>query len=253
MTFAGKTVLITGASSGIGRATALHFARQGAQLLLADINAEGGAETEHLVEQIGGTVDYITCDVTHPREVSAMVARALERYGSLHYAVNSAGISGGGMQKPILEWSEEEFDRIMEVNVKGVWLCLKAQIPAIIQSGGGAIVNLASVAGLIAAPGGAAYAASKHAVVGLTRTVAIEFARRGVRVNAMCPSFIDTPMVAEVIEKDTKMADRTVRASPMHRLGTADEVASAIVYLCSDGASFINGVAFAVDGGLTAL
>lgn len=253
MNFQDKVILITGASSGIGRATAVQFGAAGAKLMLADMNAEGGAETVHQVEAVGGVADYITCDVTNPREVSAMLQRTLDVYDGLHHAVNSAGVSGGGMQKPILEWDDEEYDHIMNVNVKGIWLCMKAQIPAIMNSGGGSIVNLASVAGLIGAPGGSAYSASKHAVIGLTRTVALEFARRGVRVNAMCPSFIDTPMVAQVSNQNERMAERTLNASPMRRLGNADEVASAILYLCSDGASFVNGVAFAVDGGLTAM
>jgi NAD(P)-dependent dehydrogenase (short-subunit alcohol dehydrogenase family) len=253
MTLDNKVVLITGASSGIGQAAAVALAQAGARLVLADIDGDGGARTIHKVEEIGGQATYITCDVTQPREVEAAVQRALSAYGALHHAVNSAGISGGGMQKPLLEWDEDEFDRIMTVNVRGIWLCMKAQIPAILKSGGGSIVNLASVAGLIGAPGGAAYAASKHAVVGLTRTAALEYGRMGVRVNALCPSFINTPMVTAITSQSEKFAERARRASPLHRLGTAEEVASAIVYLCSEGASFVNGVAFAVDGGLTAM
>jgi NAD(P)-dependent dehydrogenase (short-subunit alcohol dehydrogenase family) len=253
MFFQDKVVLITGASSGIGRATAVAFGKLGAKLLLADVNAEGGAQTVHDVQAVGGMAEYITCDVTRANEVDAMVKRAVEAFGGLHFAVNSAGISGGGMLHPILEWSDEAFDQIMAVNVKGIWLCMKAQIPSIISSGGGAIVNLASVAGLIGAPGGAAYSASKHAVVGLTKTVAIEFARRGVRVNAVCPSFIETPMVTSLTDESGRMAERTATASPMKRLGQPHEVASAIVYLCSEGASFVNGTTFAIDGGLTAI
>lgn len=251
MLFENKVVLITGAASGIGRASALIFAREGAKLMLSDVNDAGGMETITLIEQGGGKAEYLHCDVAKSSDISALVDAAVSRFGGLHYAVNNAGISGTFLN-PITETEEATYDAVMAINVKGVWLCMKAEIPAILQSGGGSIVNLASVAGLIGAPGGAVYAASKHAVIGLTRSVALEYARHGLRVNAICPSYIETPMVTNLSDVDPKMAERTQKASPMKRLGQPNEVAEAIVWLCSEKASFINGTTMAIDGGLTA-
>lgn len=251
MLFENKVVLITGAASGIGRASALLFAREGAKLLLSDVNDAGGKDTVAMIEAAGGTAAYQHCDVTSAESVTALVAAAVSHYGGLQYAVNNAGIAGT-FQNPIAETEEHVYDAVMAVNVKGVWLCLKAQVPAILASGGGSIVNLASVAGLIGAPGGAVYAASKHAVIGLTRSVALEYARQGLRVNAICPSYIETPMVTNLSDVDPKMEERTRKASPMKRLGQPNEVAEAIVWLCSEKASFINGTTLALDGGLTA-
>lgn len=251
MTFHNKTVLITGGSSGIGRATALMFAKAGANVCVADVNDAGGEATAQAITEAGGNAHYVRCNVGDSEQVQAIVAACVARFGALHYAVNSAGISGTMLQ-PITQTDEAVFDSVMAVNVRGVWLCMKYQIPAILQSGGGAIVNLASVAGLIGAAGGSAYTASKHAVIGMTKAVALEFARHGVRVNAVCPSYIDTPMVADVMAQDAKTAQRVPVASPMKRLGEPNEVASAIVYLCGEGASFINGTTLAIDGGLTA-
>lgn len=251
MRFQDKVVLITGGSSGIGRATAQAFAQEGARVCVADVNDAGGAEVVQAIQAAGGSAFYVHCDVSDSAQVQAMVAACVAQLGALHYAVNNAGISGT-MLLPITQSDETVFDRVMAVNVRGVWLCMKYEIPAMLQSGGGAIVNLASVAGLIGAPGGSAYTASKHAVIGMTKAVALEFARHGVRVNAVCPSYIDTPMVADVMAQDPKTAQRVPIASPMKRMGEVGEVASAILYLCSEGASFINGTTLAIDGGLTA-
>jgi NAD(P)-dependent dehydrogenase (short-subunit alcohol dehydrogenase family) len=256
MRFNEKAVLITGASSGIGRATALAFAREGASLMLTDVNDEGGQATLAQVQEVqadtGASAQYLHTDVSQASDHEAMVKATLEAFGGLHITVNSAGISGKFV-RPIFESDEEDFDRVIAVNLKGVWLGMKYQIPAIMQSGGGSVINLASVAGLIGAAGGADYAASKHGVVGLTRSVALEMARHNVRVNAVCPSFVDTPMVQNVVSNNEKMDVRTRRASPMQRLGTPAEVASAILWLADDSASFVNGIALAVDGGLTAM
>lgn len=246
-----RVVLITGGASGIGRAAALAFAREGARVVISDVNAVGGTETVALVEAAGGQIRYVPGDVTQPADVAAMVQAAQTAFGGLHLAVNNAGISGTFLH-PITETEDAVYDRVMAVNVKGVWLCLKAQIPAILASGGGAIVNLASVAGLIGAPGGSAYCASKHAVIGLTKAVALEYARANLRVNAVCPSYIDTPMVSAITDASAEMARRTIQTSPMKRLGRAEEVAEMIVWLCSARASFVNGAALPVDGGFTA-
>jgi len=246
-----KITFITGAGSGIGRAAALRLARHGARVLVTDLSATGGQETVEQIVADGGQAHFLPCDVTQAEDVAQAMSEIRQRWGGLHIAINNAGISGS-FDKPIDQTDDAIFDQVMNVNVRGVWLCLKAEIPLILASGGGAIVNLASVAGLIGAARGAAYCASKHAVVGLTRAVALEYARKGLRVNAVCPSFIETPMVTAITEQSAYMAESTRAASPMKRLGTAQEVAEAILFLCSPAASFMNGVALPVDGGLTA-
>ncbi|MCU0512844.1 MAG: SDR family oxidoreductase [Anaerolineae bacterium] len=251
MLFDQKTVLITGGASGIGRQCALAFAREGAAIVISDVDAAGSAATVALVQNISPQIVAVPGDVTRAEDVAAMVAAARERFGGLHVAVNSAGISGTFDHK-LHETDEATYARVMDINVKGVWLCLKQQIPAILSSGGGAIVNLASVAGLVGAPYGSIYAASKHAVIGLTKSAALEYARSNLRVNAVCPSYTDTPMVSSITAASTVMAQRTQQASPMKRLGLPEEIAATVLWLCSDQASFINGAALAVDGGLTA-
>ncbi|MCS6836803.1 MAG: SDR family oxidoreductase [Anaerolineae bacterium] len=246
-----KVAFITGAGSGIGRATALLLAQHGARVLVTDLNVAGGRETVEQIVAADGEAYFLACDVTQPDDVARTMQALRERWGALHLAINNAGISGS-FDKPIDQTDDAIFDQVMNVNVRGVWLCMKAEIPLILASGGGAIINLASVAGLIGAPRGAAYCASKHAVIGLTRAVALEYARKGLRVNAVCPSFVETPMVTAIAEQSAFMAESTRAASPMKRLGTPKEVAEAILFLCSPGASFMNGVALPVDGGLTA-
>lgn len=251
MLFENKVVLITGGASGIGRMCALVFAREGATIVISDVNDEGGAATMTLVGKITDKIHYVHADVSRAEDVARMVKTTLDRFGGLHAAVNSAGVAGT-FQSPTHETDEATYDKVMNINVKGVWLCLRVEIPAILRSGGGAIVNLASVAGLVGAIGASIYVASKHAVVGLTRTAALEYARENLRVNAVCPSFIDTPMVADFTGSNEALAKRIQGASPMKRLGRPEEVAETIVWLCSERASFINGATVAVDGGLTA-
>jgi NAD(P)-dependent dehydrogenase (short-subunit alcohol dehydrogenase family) len=252
MLFQGQVVLVTGASSGIGRAAAMAFAREGAKLMLADVNAEGGAETVQMVKEWGADVSYMTCDVSHEGEVKALLDAVVQHYGSLDVALNNAGV--GGKMTPVQFQEEETFDLVMNVNVKGVWLCMKHEIPLLRQNEhGGAIVNVASVAGLLGLPNNSPYCASKHAVIGLTKAVALEVASKKVRVNAVCPSYINTPMVSAMLEDQPRLTDNVHQASPMRRLGTPEEVAEAIIWLASHRASFINGVALAADGGLTAL
>jgi len=253
MLFENQVVWVTGGGSGIGRMTCLMLAREGASLLITDVNDEGGEATANLIahEDGHGRVLYRHADVTNSDDVSHMARLAHDHFGGLHAAVNSAGISGT-FDKPLHETDEDNYTRVMDVNVKGVWLCMRSQIPALIQSGGGSIVNLASVAGLIGSPGGSIYAASKHAVIGLTKAAALEYARSNVRINAVCPSFIETPMVTAITEVSQKMAESTRKASPMKRLGRPEEVAELILWLCSSRSSFVNGVSYAIDGGLTA-
>ncbi len=251
MLFENQVVWVTGGGSGIGRMAALLLAREGASVLITDVNDAGGEEIAAMITQENGRCLYRHADVTHADNVAHMARLAHDHFGGLHAAVNSAGISGT-FDKPLHETDEDNYTRVMDVNVKGVWLCMRAQIPALIQSGGGSIVNLASVAGLIGAPGGSIYAASKHAVIGLTKAAALEYARSNIRINAVCPSFIETPMVTAITEVNQRMADSTRKASPMKRLGRPEEVAELIVWLCSSRSSFVNGASYAIDGGLTA-
>ncbi len=249
--FSGKAVLITGAGGGIGRATALAFAAGGARLALADIDQAAGEETATLARAAGATALFVCTDVTRAAQVEALVKATVAAYGRLDCAFNNAGIEIEHMR--ITECEESTFDRIMAVNVKGVWLCLKYELAQMALQGGGAIVNTASVAGLKAAPKMAAYAASKHAVLGLTKTAAVEFAKRKVRVNAVCPGVIRTAMYQRALEADPAIAPRALAMHPLGRIGEADEVAAAVLWLCSDAASFVTGHAHAVDGGFGAI
>lgn len=252
MLFENKAVLITGGSGGIGRASALAFAKEGAQVLITDVNGEGGAETVRLIENEGGTASYITGDVSNEDEVKTMIDAIVERYGKLDIAVNNAGV--GGERRYFQDQTNESYEQVMNVNVKGVWLCMKHEIPMMMKNEtSSAIINISSVAGLIAAPGLSIYSASKHAVIGLTKSAAIELASKNIRVNAICPSYTDTAMVTGLLEDAPRLSDNIRTASPMRRLGTPEEIAEAIIWLASDKASFVNGVTLAADGGLTAM
>jgi len=245
----GQVALVTGAAAGIGRATALAFAAKGLTVVVSDVDENGGAQTVALIQGAGGVAHFVGCDVTRDAEVAALIARVLELYGRLDYAFNNAGIE---IEKGRLaEGDESEFDAIMGVNVKGVWLCMKHQLPVMLKQGGGAIVNTASVAGLMAAPKMSIYCASKHAVLGLTRSAAVEYARKNIRINAVCPGVIDTEMFRRAHEADPKKADFAAAMHPVGRIGKAEEVAAAVLYLCSDAAAFVTGVALPVDGGAT--
>lgn len=250
MRFENQVVLITGGGSGIGRASALAFAQEGAAVMIADVNTDGGHETVTAVTSAGGTAHFTPCDVTQADQVQALIDGTRSRFGRLDIAVNNAGI--GGQWVPLVDTDEALYTSIMDVNVKGVWLCMRAQIPVMIGQGGGVIINTASVAGLIGAPNGSIYSASKHAVIGLTRSAALEVARKGVRVNAICPSYIDTPMVTEVSEGNERLQNIVHVASPMRRMGTVEEVATAVLWLADPSASFVNGIVLPIDGGLTA-
>lgn len=251
MTFSGQVALVTGAAAGIGRATAQAFAEQGLKVVLADIDEAGIRDGAESIRAAGGQAIAVRCDVTRDAEVKALIEQTLTQYGRLDYAFNNAGIEIE--QGRLAEGSEAEFDAIMGVNVKGVWLCMKHQLPVMLAQGGGAIVNTASVAGLGAAPKMSIYAASKHAVIGLTKSAAIEYAKKQIRVNAVCPAVIDTDMFRRAYEADPRKAGFAAAMHPVGRIGKVEEIAAAVLYLCSDSAAFTTGHALAVDGGATAI
>ncbi len=246
-----KGILITGAGSGIGRATALCCANHGARLALADIDTAGCEETCSQVAAAGGTATALRVDVSDGASVEAMVRDAEKALGSLDGAFNNAGVEGQSTRR-ITDWDEEAFDRTIAINLKGVWLCMKFEIDAMRKSGGGSIVNTASVAGLIALKGGGAYAASKHGVVGLGKTAALEFSAKGVRVNTVCPGVIETPMVGRLLDDAGISTDFFVQKEPIGRLGRPSEIGDAVAWLLSEDASFVTGVALPVDGGMVA-
>jgi NAD(P)-dependent dehydrogenase (short-subunit alcohol dehydrogenase family) len=256
MDFAGKIVVITGAGNGIGRQTALGFAARGAKVLAVDRDAAGAEAAAASIRQKGGEARAHVADVTKSAEVRGYVEAALAAYGRIDCFFNNAGIEG--KVAPIAEYDEATFDAVIEVNLKGVFLGLRHVLPVMIKQGAGAVVNTASVAGLVGTPGMAPYVASKHAVIGLTRTASGEVARSGVRVNAVCPGPIDTRMIhaleAQLNPADPDAASRRYRAAlPSGRYGTAEEVASLVLFLCSDLAGNINGAHFVADGGRTAV
>ena len=250
MTFSGQVALVTGAAAGIGRATALAFAAEGLKVVVADLDVAGGEGTVALIREAGGEAQFVRCNVTLEADVQQLMAQTIAAYGRLDYAFNNAGIE---IEKgKLADGTLDEFDAIMGVNVKGVWLCMKYQLPLLLAQGAGAIVNTASVAGLGAAPKMSIYAASKHAVIGLTKSAAIEYAKKNIRVNAVCPAVIDTDMFRRAYEADPRKAEFAAAMHPVGRIGKVEEIASAVLYLCSGGAAFTTGHALAVDGGATA-
>jgi NAD(P)-dependent dehydrogenase (short-subunit alcohol dehydrogenase family) len=248
--FAGQVALVTGAGSGMGLSTARAFADAGAAVVLADVNASTlEAATDTLVRG-GRKALAVTCDVSDEGQVAAMVERTVATFGRLDMAFNNAGI-----QVPPSDAADEPaeaFDRVNAVNLRGVWACMKHELKQIREQGSGAIVNCSSLGGLVGLPGRAAYHASKHGVIGLTRSAALEYAPRGIRINAICPGTIDTPMVADMLENQKDAMAEIMKQQPIGRLGRADEIAAAVLWLCSPSASFVIGVALPVDGGFTA-
>ncbi len=242
----GKAALVTGGGSGVGRASALAMARAGAMVTVADVNEDGGKETAALVLEKGADVDFVRADVTQPDDVAAMVDKTVARWGHLDCAVNNAGTTGASA--PTADYTLDDWARTIELNLTSVFLCLKHEIPVMLERGG-AIVNMASGAGLVGFPGLPAYVASKHGVVGLTRAAAMEYAGQGVRINAICPGSTRTPMLEGFIGGDEQVERMLTRPIPVGRLGRPEEIAEAVVWLCSDAASFVVGHALAVDGG----
>ncbi len=248
----GKVTLVTGGASGIGRATALTCAREGAKLIIADMDTDGGQQTAHMITENGGEATFVAADVADATAVEAMINHAVKTYGRLDCAHNNAGI--GSRPRVLLhELPEESWDRVIGINLKGVWLCMKYEIHQMLTQGSGAIVNTASIMGLVGSwSRSGAYNASKHGVVGLTKTAALEYAQSGIRVNAVCPGYIRTPLIEATMERNPDMEAQIVSRHPIGRMGRPEEIAAAVVWLCSDAASFVTGHTMTVDGGYVA-
>jgi NAD(P)-dependent dehydrogenase (short-subunit alcohol dehydrogenase family) len=249
--FAGRTALVTGGASGIGRGVALAFAQAGANVVIADIDVEGGEALVRQIRQGGSRALFVRTDVAWNEDVEALLKAIVDTFGRLDCAFNNAGVE---LEHQRLAESEEElFDRMIAINVKGVWLCMKHEIRQMLEQGGGTIVNAASVAGLVGAPKHSIYAASKHAVVGLTKSAAAEYGRKGIRINDVCPGVIRTAMLDRALEREAGSEEAMVRLHPIGRLGEVDDVAAAVLWLCSDASAFVTGHSLAVDGAMTAV
>jgi NAD(P)-dependent dehydrogenase (short-subunit alcohol dehydrogenase family) len=244
----GKIALVTGGGSGIGRAAAVAFAREGARVVVADVDGASANVTTALLpaDSLG-----VTCDVSHSGEVEAVVQRVVDQFGRLDCAFNNAGIEGGPPATRLHEYAEDVWDRVIDVDLKGVWLCMKYELAAMLGQSSGAIVNTSSIAGLVGG-GNTAYVASKHGVLGLTRRAALEYGRHGIRVNAVCPGSIRTPMLERLLQAVPEREARLTNEAPLGRLGRPEEIAEAVVWLCSDAASFVTGHGLVIDGGYLA-
>lgn len=247
--FTGKVAFVTGAANGIGRATALAFAREGANVVVADISEQGNQETARTIEELGGRAIAVKCNVTQAEDVKAALDKTIETFGRLDFAFNNAGVEQKDAATAEIE--EEEWDRIVDINLRGVFLCMKYEIPLLLKQGRGAIVNTSSGAGVKGFKAGAAYVAAKHGVVGLTKAAALDYAAQNIRINAVCPGIIDTPMMDRFSGGTPEGRERVISQEPIGRMGQPEEIANAVVWLCSDAASFAVGHALVVDGGQT--
>src|SRR4051795_2766513 len=248
--FEGKVAFVTGGGSGIGRAAALAFARAGASVAVADVGEQANEETARLIEREGGRALAVRCDVTRGDEVKAALEKTAEAFGRLDFAFNNAGIEPK-KPAPTADYDEVEWDRIFAINLRGVFLCMKHEIPLILKQGGGAIVNTSSGAGVIGIKGSPAYTAAKHGVIGLTRAAALDYAAQNLRVNAICPGYIDTPMMGRFTGGTAEGRAKVIAEEPVGRMGKPEEIAAAVVFLCSDASAFVVGHAMVIDGGQT--
>jgi NAD(P)-dependent dehydrogenase (short-subunit alcohol dehydrogenase family) len=244
----GKVVIVTGGASGIGYATALLFAKKGCSVVVADWNQEGGSKIVKQIVDLGGKAIFVETDVSQVEQVRGMVQQTIKHYGKLDYGFNNAGVEGGLF--PMGNYSEETWDKTINIDLKGIWLCMKYEISEMIKNKGGAIVNTASVFGLVAAPCHYAYIAAKHGVVGISKAAALEFAEEGIRVNAICPGMIDTPMMDRFLDEESQR--QVLEDFPIKRKGSPQEIAECVVWLCSDKASYVTGHAMVIDGGFIA-
>jgi NAD(P)-dependent dehydrogenase (short-subunit alcohol dehydrogenase family) len=248
--FEGKVAFVTGGAGGIGRAAALAFAREGASVVVADVSEQGNKETARMIEERGGSAIAVRCDVTRAEDVKAALDKTVEAFGRLDFAFNNAGVEPKALV-PTAEMDQEEWDRIINIDLRGVFLCMKYEIPLMLEHGGGAIVNTSSGAGVIGIKGSPAYTAAKHGVIGLTRAAALDYAARNVRVNAVCPGYIDTPMMARYTGDTPEGRARVIAEEPIGRMGRPEEIGATVVWMCSDAAAFMIGHALVVDGGQT--
>jgi NAD(P)-dependent dehydrogenase (short-subunit alcohol dehydrogenase family) len=243
----GKVALVTGGGSGIGRATSIRLAREGAKVMIADYVPAGAEHTVKLIKEAGGEASCLAADVAVTKEVETMVKKTVDTYGRLDCAYNNAGIEGG--MGDTISCTEENFDRVIAIDLKAVWLCMKYEIPQMLKQGGGSIVNTASIAGLVGFNAIPAYVAAKHGVVGLTRTAALEYAQKNIRVNCVCPGVIRTPMVERAIDKGGMTEADVIAGEPVGRFGKPEEIAEGVLWLLSDAASFVTGHPLTIDGG----
>jgi NAD(P)-dependent dehydrogenase (short-subunit alcohol dehydrogenase family) len=248
--FSGKVALVTGGASGLGRTSAIALAQEGAKVAVSDVNVSEGEATARRISAAGGQAIFVKADVTKPGEVEALVQETIKAFGRLDLALNNAGIDG--VRARTADYPEDVWHQVINVNLTGVFLCLKFELPLMVKQGGGVIVNMSSVAGVTGFPGHAAYTASKHGVIGLTKTAAIDYAKAGIRVNAICPAYTRTPMLTRMLEQRPDVEAKLISRVPLRRLGTAEEIARAAIYLFSDAAAFITGHSLVMDGGIVA-
>ena len=246
--FDGKTAVVTGAGSGIGRYSALAFAHEGASVMVSDIDTRGGQETVQMIQESQGQAHFLPCDVSQSDQVRDLIKTTVDRYGRLDFAVNNAGVTM--RPAPTTELDEAEWDRVININLKSVYLCMKYEIPRMQENGGGAVVNVSSLQGLRGRAGTLAYTASKHGVIGITKTAALEYAAEGIRINAICPGLTESGMTAG-LEQRPELAEQLISLIPLGRMGLSQDIADGVVWLCDDTASFITGHVLVIDGGQT--